>query len=69
VQLPEDAAQDLPVVTPWLAAPAVGGQQRLHASKRSAGELNHPPSPDWCTSRNATLPTSSTSSSKVRLEY
>jgi hypothetical protein len=41
VQLPHDPAQDLPVIPPRLAAPAVGGQQRLHASKRLIGELPH----------------------------
>jgi hypothetical protein len=41
VQLPQDAAEDLPVVAPWLAAPAVGGQQRLHAGEGFVGELEH----------------------------
>jgi hypothetical protein len=41
VQHPQDAAQDLAVVAPWLATVAVGGQQRLHASEGLVGELEH----------------------------
>jgi hypothetical protein len=41
VQLPHDAAQDLAVVPPRLAAPARDRQQRLHAGKCLVGELEH----------------------------
>jgi hypothetical protein len=41
MQLPHDAAQDLAVVTPWLAASGVGGQQPLHAGECLIGELEH----------------------------
>jgi hypothetical protein len=41
VQLPDDPAEDLAVVAPWLATAAVGGQQRLHPSECLIGELEH----------------------------
>jgi hypothetical protein len=41
VQLPQDAAEDLAVVAPGLAAPAVGGQQGLHGGECLVGELEH----------------------------
>jgi hypothetical protein len=69
VQLPDDPAQHLPVVTPRLAIPAVGGQQRLHVGKRQVSELQHAALLGWCASRNATLSASSTINSEVRLEY
>jgi hypothetical protein len=68
VQLPQNAAQDLAVIAPWLATAAVGGQQRLYPSECLIGELEHPCS--WLvTSRNATLSTRTAISSKVRLQY
>jgi hypothetical protein len=69
VQLPQDAAQDLAVVAPRLATPAVGGQQRLHAGECLVGELEHPRPPGWCASKSATLSSSTITSSKVRLQY
>jgi hypothetical protein len=41
VELPQDPAEDLAVVAPWLATPAVGRQQRLHAREGVVGELQH----------------------------
>jgi hypothetical protein len=69
VQPPQDAAEHLAVVAPWLAAPAVSRQQRLDAGEGLVGELKHRPSPGWWTSRSATLSANATISSKVRLQY
>jgi hypothetical protein len=41
VQLPQDAAQDLAVIAPWLASAAVGWQQRLYPGEGLVGELEH----------------------------
>jgi hypothetical protein len=41
VQLPQDPAEDLAVVAPRLATPAVGGQQGLDAGEGLVGELEH----------------------------
>jgi hypothetical protein len=68
VQLPDDPAEHLPVVTPGLAIPAVGGQQRLHVGKRLVGKLQHAALLGWWASRNTTLSTSTPISSEVRLE-
>jgi hypothetical protein len=69
VQLPQDAAQDLAVVPPGLAAPAVIGQQRLHAGECFVGELEHLPAPGLVASRSTTLSTCTAISSQVRLSY
>jgi hypothetical protein len=67
VQLPQDPAKDLPVVAPRLATPTVDGQQGLHSSQRLVSELQHPAASWLVVSRSATLPSATTSSSKVRL--
>jgi hypothetical protein len=67
VQLPQDPTEDLTVVAPWLATPAVGGQERLHAGEGLVGELEHAPSPgSWTQERDAIQPQAI--SSKRRLE-
>jgi hypothetical protein len=67
VQLPHDPAEDLAVVAPWLATTAVGGQQRSYAGEGLVGELKHRGGSWLWASRSATLSTSTTISSKVRL--
>jgi hypothetical protein len=42
MQLPQDAAQYLPVVTPWLATSATGGQQRPHPIECVVGKFQYP---------------------------
>ena len=69
VQLPQDAAQDLAVIAPWLAAAAVGGQQRLHTGEGLIGELEHRLLLGSWMFRSATLSTRTAISSKVRLQY
>jgi hypothetical protein len=66
VQLLQDATQDLAVVAPWLATPAVGGQERFDTPERLIGELQHR---RLLTGgyRNATLSANTTNKSKVRL--
>jgi hypothetical protein len=41
VQLPDDPAEDLAVVPPRLATPAIDGQQGLDAAEGLVGELEH----------------------------
>jgi len=41
MELPQDPTQDLPMIPPGLATPAVGGQQRLHAGEGLVGELEY----------------------------
>jgi hypothetical protein len=69
VELPQDPAEDLAVVAPGLAAPAIGGRERLHEGEGLVGELEHPPPPGWWISRSVTLSSRSATSSKVRLQY
>jgi hypothetical protein len=67
VELPQDPTEDLAVIAPWLAAPAVGRQQRLHAGEGVVGELEHRRLLELVASRSATLSSRSPTSSKVRL--
>jgi hypothetical protein len=67
VQLPQDAAQDLAVVPPRLATPAVGRQQRSHTGERLVGELEHRACSWLVGSKSATLSSRNPNSSKVRL--
>jgi hypothetical protein len=67
VQLPQDTAQDLLVVAPRLAAPAVGGQQRLHAGEGLVAELEHRACSWAGCFQEATLPSCTAVSSQVRL--
>jgi len=67
VELPQDATEDLAVVTPWPATPSVGGQQRLHSDECMVGELEHRGCSWRVASRSATLSAYTTISSKVRL--
>jgi hypothetical protein len=68
VKLPDDPAEDLAVVAPWLATAAVGGQQRPHASECLIGELEHRLLLAGDV-QDATLSTRTAISSKVRLQY
>jgi hypothetical protein len=67
MQLPQDATEDLAVVAPGLATPAVGGQQRLHSDEDLVGELEHRGCSWPMASKSATLSAYTTTSSKVRL--
>jgi hypothetical protein len=66
VELPQDATEDLAVVPPWLATPAVGRQERLHTGEDLVGELEHRGC-SWRGFGSTTLPTSTANNSKVRL--
>jgi hypothetical protein len=69
VQLPDDPTQDLAVLPPRLAAPAIQRQQRLHAGEGFVGELEHRTCSWIVVSSNATLSSSTTTSTQVRLQY
>jgi hypothetical protein len=68
VELPEDAAEDLPVVPPGLVPPEVGWQEQLQQGEGLVSEFQHRGCSWLVGVRNATLSAGTTISSQVRLQ-